>query len=118
MASNQELATLFFKELKKYNLSNFRQIARAPLTDDNAATHKAFSSVVTRFFIFLEKHPEITATESNILFYKLKIDMISRYFAEYPSSDLDQLKAFQLELKNYIKTNREEIENEQPTAKV
>lgn len=105
MTSNIDLVNLFFTELKKYNLTNFRTIAKADLSRDDATVHKAFSSVVTRFFIFMEKHPELDSVDGKILFFKLKIDMIARYFSEYPASSLDELRPFQLELLHFIKTH-------------
>lgn len=110
MNSNMNLSDLFFHDLKQFNATNFRTIERADLSKSDAVVHKAFSSVVTRYFIFSERHPEISDTDKRILFYKLKIDMIARYFSNYPDVELDELKAFQLELKNYIKRNRGEID--------
>lgn len=107
MKSNIELSNMFFRDLKHYNLTNFRAIAKADLTADDPAVHKAFSSVVTRFFIFCEKHPEISPVEGNILFFKLKIDMIARYFAEYPAASLEELRPFQIELQDYLKSTKE-----------
>ena len=106
MLSSLELTRLFFKDLKSYNSTNFKTIERADLTTDDATVHKAFSSVVTRYFIFAERHPEISDSEKRILYFKLKIDMIARYFSEYPDVNLDLLRAFQLELKQYIKECR------------
>lgn len=103
MLSSLELVTLFFHDLKEYNSTNFKTIQKADLTQDNATVHKAFSSAVTRFFIFSERHPEISDTEKKILYFKLKIDMIAQYFSEYPDTNLDLLKAFQLELKEHVK---------------
>jgi hypothetical protein len=74
--------------------------------DVDVTIKKAFSSVVTRYFIFCEKHPELTITETHILYYQLKIDMIARFFASYPNSNIDELKPFQLELQNFLETNR------------
>ena len=75
---------LFFRDLKQYNSTNFKTLAKANLTEDNAFVHKAFSSVVTRYFIFKEKHiEEFTESEFNMLYFKLKIDLISKYFSEY-----------------------------------
>ena len=112
MTTNIELANLFFTELKKYNLTNFRTIAKAELKQDDATVHKAFSSVVTRFFIFREKHPELSPEEGNILYFKLKIDMIARYFSEYPASSVEELRPFQVELLHYLKTHKEGGEND------
>lgn len=106
MLSSLDLVNLFFNELKRYNSTNFRTIEKAELTRDDATVHKAFSSVVTRFFIFKEKHPEISATDTKILYFKLKIDMIARYFSEYPASSVEELRPFQLELLHYLKTTR------------
>lgn len=107
MLSSLELTNLFFHDLKQYNSTNFRTIEKADLSEDNATVHKAFSSVVTRYFIFAERHPEVTGPERQILYFKLKIDMIARYFSDYPAANLDLLKAFQLELQQYVKDTRE-----------
>lgn len=101
MRTSKELTELFLSELKKYNQTNYKSILRADLTKQDAAVHKAFSSVVTRYFIFREKHPEITETENKILYFKLKLDLIAKYFSEYPETTTDNLVAFQLELKSY-----------------
>lgn len=103
MISSNQLVQLFFKDLKQYNATNFKTIAKADLSKNDATVHKAFSSVVTRYFIFKERHPEISDVEHNILYFKLKLDLIARYFTEYPDTTTDNLIAFQLELKNYIK---------------
>ena len=106
MLSSLELTKLFFKDLKSYNSSNFRTIEKADLSKESATVHKAFSSVVTRYFIFAERHPEISDSDRRILYFKLKIDMIARYFSDYPDVNLDLLKAFQLELQQYVRENR------------
>ena len=106
MLSSLELTQTFFRDLKSYNSSNFRTIARADLSHDDATVHKAFSSVVTRYFIFAERHPEISDEDKRILYFKLKIDMIARYFSEYPDVNIDLLKAFQLELQQYVKESK------------
>lgn len=111
MLSSLELTRLFFHDLHEYNSTNFKTIARADLSKENATVHKAFSSVVTRYFIFAERHPEISDADRRILYFKLKIDMIARYFSDYPDVNLDLLKAFQLELQQYLKESRSE-ENE------
>lgn len=107
MMSGVELTNTFFHDLKQYNATNFRTIEHAQLVEDDPTVHKAFSSVVTRYFIFRERHPELSDAECNMLYFKLKIDMISRYFSEYPASNIDELRAFQLELQNYVKRNKE-----------
>lgn len=115
MRSSIELVNLFFKELKSYNSSNFRAIERADLSVDDASVHKAFSSVVTRYFIFREKHPEITDEENKILYFKLKLDLVAKYFSEYPETSTDNLVAFQIELRNYAREHRD-AEKEQVSA--
>lgn len=119
MISSLELTRLFFRELKSYNSTNFRTIQHADLSRQNATVHKAFSSVVTRYFIFAERHPEISDSDRRILYFKLKIDMIARYFSDYPDVNLDLLKAFQLELQQYVKENRgEDVDGLQEAASV
>jgi uncharacterized protein with von Willebrand factor type A (vWA) domain len=102
----------FFRDLKKYNSSNFKGLAKADLSKDSASIHKAFSSVVTRYFIFREKHAdEFTEVEFNMLYFKLKIDLISKYFSEYPSASVESLVAFQLELNSFIERSKKEENN-------
>lgn len=106
MLSSNQLVQLFFKELKQYNVTNFKEIARADLSSTDVTVHKAFSSVITRYFIFKDRHPEISEVEHNILYFRLKLDLIARYFTDYPDTTKDNLIAFQLELRNYIKESK------------
>ena len=101
-----DIVKLFFSELKKYNLTIFRTLEKADLSESNPIIHKAFSSVVTRYFIFCEMHPELLDVDKRVLYFKLKIDMLSKYFAEYPDGELDALKAFQSELRNYVQSSK------------
>lgn len=107
MASNRELSLTFFHDLKQYNSTNFRTILKADLTRNDATIHKAFSSVVTRYFIFCERHAEISEIDKRILYFKLKIDMIARFFSNYPDVTIDELRPFQLELINYVRETKE-----------
>ncbi|MBQ2856450.1 MAG: hypothetical protein IJE78_04870 [Bacteroidaceae bacterium] len=104
--SSLELTQLFFKDLRSYNSTNFRTIEKAVLNEDDPTVHKAFSSVVTRYFIFAERHPEISNQDKRILYFKLKIDMIAAYFKDYPDSTLDLLRPFQLELQQYVRETK------------
>lgn len=102
MAKIEELEELFFRDLKSYNSTNFKSLIRSDLSKNSASVHKAFSSVVTRYFIFREKHAdELTETEFNMLYFKLKIDLISQYFADYPNSNLESLRDFQQTIRLY-----------------
>lgn len=117
----KELEYFFFKELHAYNSSNFKAIAKADLTRQDATVHKAFSSAVTRYFIFREKHPEISDSEFKMLYFKLKLDLVAAYFSEFPETDTDNLVGFQIELKHYLRDTRNKgdeegvLENEQAT---
>lgn len=108
MLSSLELTQTFFKDLKKFNTTNFRTIEKAQIIDGkyDATIHKAFSSAVTRYFIFCERHPEISSEDQRILYYKLKLDMIASYFASYPDINTDLLKPFQIELRQYVKETK------------
>ena len=101
--SSTELVNCFFSELRQYNQTNFKNILNADLSKQDPMVHKAFSSVVTRYFIFKEKHPEISDAEHNLLYFKLKLDLVAKYFSEYPDTSTDNLIAFQIELRNYMK---------------
>ena len=107
MRSSKELTDTFFSELKRYNSTNFKNIEKADLSVYSAETHKAFSAVITRYFIFSENHEEITEEESKILYFKLKLDLVAKYFSEYPETSTDNLIAFQIELRNYVKEHKE-----------
>ena len=104
------VSNTFFSELKQYNTTNFRTLLKADLDSITPLIHKAFSSVLTRFFIYCEKHPDLTTSDCRILYYKLKLDMLSQYFAEYPEGDVSCLRSFQLELQSYVKRNNEEVD--------
>lgn len=112
MISISELTNMFFKDLKSYNVTNFKTIEKMELGSDDATLHKSFSSVITRFFIFVERHPELSSADTKMLYYKLKIDMIARYFSQYPATSFDDLKPFQTELRNYSENLRRGIPNE------
>ena len=107
MAFNNQLAKLFFAELKQYNRTNFKNLYSIDIFINDFTVIKAFSSVITRYFIFCEKHPEISESDKRVLYYMLKIDMIARFFASYPDTTQEDLVAFQAELKHYVKDNEE-----------
>ena len=106
MLSSKQLVDLFFSDLKRFNSSNFRTIATANIQLQDASVHKAYSSIITRYFIFKEKHPEISEVEHRMLYYKLKLDLVANYFSEYPDTDPDNLVAFQVELQQFLKRNQ------------
>jgi len=106
MRSAKELTQMFFHDLKEYNSTNYKNILEADLSQNDPCAFKSFSSAVTRYFIFKERHPEITDAEANILYFKLKLDLVAQYFTEYPDSDPDNLIAFQLELRKYVEETR------------
>lgn len=109
MADSNKLSDLFFKELKQYNTTNFKTLLNADLTKEDAVVHKACSSVVTRYFIFVEKHPEISESDAKLLYFQARVDMVARYFAEYPVSNISDLKPFQDELKRFAEKAKEVV---------
>ena len=113
MRSNgHDISETFFSDLKHYNNSNFKSLKAANLAAVEISPDiiKAFSSVITRYFIFAEKHPEYTPLEVRLLYFQLKIDMIARYFATYPKSDVTDLVAFQRELLCFVEKGATEDE--------
>lgn len=117
--TTNELINLFFCDLKKYNSTNFNNLLNADLSqDDDPVVRKCFSSVITRYFIFREKHPEISDEENKILYFKLKLDLIARYFSEYPDTTSEDLVAFQRELKYFVKEHRQEVANITPVVSI
>ena len=107
MENSKNLSDLFFSELKQYNTTNFKTLLNANLEDDDAVVHKACSSVVTRYFIFIEKHPEIAPDQAKLLYFQLRIDMIARYFSEYPAARTSDLQYFQTELRKFVERTKE-----------
>lgn len=119
MKSSTELEQMFFKDLRKFNSTNFTKLAKADLTIDDPVVHKAFSSVITRYFIFREKHKdELTEAEMNMLYFKLKLDMVAEYFSEYPESNTDVLIGFQNELRKFLKHNKDKVEEESNVSEI
>lgn len=120
VVNSNKLSDLFFKELKQYNGTNFKTLLNANLSKDDAIIHKACSSVVTRYFIFVEKHPEISETDAKLLYFQLRIDMIARYFSEYPAASLQDLEPFQEELKRYVEKSKDDSygENNTPISNI
>lgn len=120
MKTVQDLEEAFFSDLRKFNITNYRALKDADLSKNDARTHKAFSSVLTRYFIFREKHgDEFTQSEYNMLFFQLKLDLIGDYFAHYPESDTSALTAFQAELRRFLKerkSNLEEVSNDEEVS--
>lgn len=106
MRSAKELTSMFFHDLKQYNATNFKKILDADLSQNDPCAFKSFSAVVTRYFIFKERHPEVTEQEANILYFKLKLDLVAKYFTEYPDANPESLIAFQIELRNYVDETR------------
>lgn len=117
MASNTvTVQSLFFHDLKKYNGSNFKALHSADLSNMSPEIVKAFSSVITRYFIFCEKHPEISELEKRVLYFKLKIDMVARFFSNYPDTNADDLVAFQTELNYYESISNGDDEDVESTS--
>ncbi len=105
MSSN--VRDMFFKELKEYNPTNFRAILRSDLSNPGPGIYKTFSSVVTRYFIFCEHHPEVDPVTLRILFFDVGIDTIAAYFAAYDNSDLTNLIEFQNKLIDFCNRSKE-----------
>ena len=108
VASSNKLSDLFFSELKQYNTTNFKTLVNADLTKEDAVVHKACSAVVTRYFIFVEKHPEIPESEAKLLYFQARIDMVARYFSEYPVANISDLQPFQDELRRFVEKSKED----------
>ena len=116
--SSVDLVNLFFKDLRLYNETNFRTIANADLSQQDAKVYKSFSSVITRYFIFKEKHPELSEAEHNLLYFKLKLDLIAEYFSMYPDTATENLAAFQKELQKYIKHHNEDVREDNHATEI
>lgn len=112
MHSSKELTDMFFSDLKSFNTTNFKYLSTSDIRniDEMPEVHKAFSSVITRYFIFREKHPEVSEMESKMLYYKLKLDLIAKYFADYPEATPDDLVAFQIELNSFVEERKRQTE--------
>lgn len=112
------LLLTFFIDLKKFNNQNFKSIELNDIVSEDMITFKAYSSIITRYFIFKSLHPEISESDMNLLYFKLRIDMLARYFSEYPAGNLDDLKSFQNELRKYAKEMHHHYESKFSEAHV
>lgn len=106
---NSNLLLKFLLELKQYNSTNFKTLTTVDLSTATPEVCKAFSSVITRYFIFLEKHPEIKPAEANMLYYRLKLDTVARFFSEFPAANLIDLQPFQRDVLYYLNEYRKEF---------
>ncbi len=100
--NSKELVALFFEDLKTFNSSNFKVLCTTDVSSETSKVYKCCSSVITRYFIFREHHPEISESSMKLLYFKLRLDLIARYFSEYPAANIDDLKPFQRELQLYV----------------
>lgn len=96
--SISDIVDLFFRDMKDFNKNNFKSIHTADLSKVDLNVYKSFSSIVTRYFIFCDKHPELSEEMRKLLYYKLKIDLIARFYTNYPVGDTEDLNAFKREL--------------------
>lgn len=103
--NSNELVTLFFNELRDFNSTNFKILRTLDVTLENSKVYKSCSSVITRYFIFREHHPEIPEASMKLLYFKLRLDLIARYFSEYPAANIEDLKPFQRELQLYMEAD-------------
>lgn len=111
MNKADQLQFAFFHDLKSYNSTNFRTLLTADLSGciDDSKILKSFSSIVTRYFIFKEKHAgEYSDSDFNLLYYQLKIDLVSKYFSEYPDTDASTLAYFQDKLKAFNEAGKQD----------
>ncbi len=106
--ANTKLSHIFFSELRKYNNTNFRTVLQADLSEPNYIVNKAFSSIITRYFIFIEKHPELSETDIRMLYFQLKLDLLAKYFVDFPNEDCEPLREFQSEVRSYMEKKKEE----------
>ena len=93
---------MFFCDMKDFNKNNFKSIHTADLSKLDINAYKSFSSIVTRYFIFCDKHPELSEEMKKLLFYRLKIDLIARFYTNYPAGNVEDLNAFKSELDQSI----------------
>lgn len=100
--NTKDAEVLFFTELKQYNSTNFKALLNRCEDNDDPIVLKAYSSAITRYFIFAEKHPEIEYRHIKMVYYKLKLDLVAQYFSEYPSASPELLKPFKGELKKFV----------------
>lgn len=109
------LKEMFLQELKRYNPNNFNRLIKTDLSSESPEALKCYSSAVTRYFIFAENHPEIPREDLNLLYYLLRIDLVAKYFSEYPAAKLEYLRIFQSDLSKFIEERGEALRVETAT---
>ena len=83
----QDYSKMFMEETRHYNSTNFRKLRTCldishPVL--NQPTWKALTSLTTRYWLFIEKHPELTESDRHMLYFLLGIDRIGKLMASYP----------------------------------
>jgi len=101
----QDYSKMFMEETRHYNVTNFRRLRSClevprPVLDQ--PTWKALTSLVTRYWIFAEKHPEMTASDRNMLYFLIGLDRIGKLMACHPRCDDEEFKGLAEQLLSVI----------------
>jgi len=87
--------------IRGYNSTNWRKLVTA-IKDEapslNQPTWKALSSLVTRYWLFVEKNPAMSESDRHMLYYILGIDRIGKLIATYPRCKDEDYRSLQEQL--------------------
>lgn len=89
----EDRKSLFLHELFKYNKNNYEQLHKSTNLDElDINVYKAATSLITRYFIWVQNHPELSEDEVNQMFYILSLDEILQAISEFPQIPVDKLR--------------------------
>lgn len=84
----------FLTELFKYNKNNYMQLKRASSEEElDINVFKAATSLITRYFIWIQNHPELPESEIHSMFYVLSLDELLEGIAAFPAIPTDKIRS-------------------------
>jgi hypothetical protein len=100
-----DYSKMFFDMTRGHNSTNWGKLVVAIKTETpslNQPTWKALSSLVTRYWLFIEKHPDMSESDCHMLYYILGIDRIGKLISTYPRYSEEDFRSLQEQLRPII----------------
>jgi hypothetical protein len=96
-----DYSKMFFNMTRGHNSTNWRKLVAAFQDETptlNQPTWKALSSLVTRYWLFIEKNPDMSESDRHMLYYILGIDRIGKLIATHPRCSDEDFRSLQEQL--------------------
>jgi hypothetical protein len=104
---------MFMNITQHYNSTNWRKLvncvkSETPVLDQ--PTWKALTSLSTRYWLFVEKNPEMSESDRHMLYFLIGMDRIGKLMATFPRCSDEDFRSLQEQLLPLI---NEVLSNEQ-----